>query len=152
LNNLEDRITANAELVRRVALENMNIEVSYDLDGVRWLDGFIDKQRIEATEEVKRKLSTTLGSYLGECIRQTYGGDWVQDAEFGLSVRLKGGLSVFPFNKVQKQLAADEGDSVLGLFTALAPILAKAGKPAEPSLDLPSNANPSPKRPWWKLW
>ncbi len=130
----------------------MNIEVAYDLEGVRWLDGFIDGQRNEATEEVKRKLSTTLGSYLGECIRQTYGGDWVQDAEYGLSVRITGGLSVFPFNKVQMQLAAGEGDSVLDLFTALAPILANAGTTAASSPDLPSTDNPSAKRPWWKFW
>jgi len=150
LDNAEDRIRANAELVRRVALENMNVEISYDLDGVRWLNGFIDRQRNEATEEVKRKLSGTLGSYLGECIRQTYGGEWIQDPEFGWSVRIKGGFSVFPFNKVQKQLAADDGESVLGLFTAIDPLLANAGKPAAISRELPSDD--SAKRPWWKFW
>ncbi|HEY0587725.1 MAG TPA: hypothetical protein VGD52_16430 [Pseudoduganella sp.] len=152
MNKMEDRIKANAELVRRVALENMNVEVSYDLDGVRWLDGFIDRQRNGATEEVKRKLSSTLGSYLGECIRQTYGGEWVQDPEFGWSVRLKEGFSVFPFNKVNKQLADDDGESVLGLFTAIDPLLANAGEPAAFSRDLHSADSPSSKRPWWKFW
>jgi hypothetical protein len=91
---MEDRIKANAELVRRVALENMNVEVSYDLDGVRWLEGFINKQRSEATDEVKRKLSSTLGAYLGECIRQTYGGDWAglsgsRESMYSPSIRFK---------------------------------------------------------------
>lgn len=151
---MEDRIKANAELVRRVALENMNVEVSYDLDGVRWLDGFIDRQRDGATEEVKRKLSSTLGAYLGECIRQTYGGEWVQHPEFGWSVRMREGFSVFPFNKVRKQLSVDdgEGESVLGLFTALDPLLANAGKPAAFSRSLPSVESPSSKRAWWKFW
>ncbi|KRB93889.1 hypothetical protein ASE26_27380 [Duganella sp. Root198D2] len=137
---MEDRIKANAELVRRVALENMHVEVAYDLDGVRWLDGFIDRQRGEATDEVKRQLATTLGSYLGECIRHTYGGEWIQDPEYGWSVRINGGFSVFPFNKVQKQLADDEGESVLSLFTTIEPLLANAGMSA------------APKRPWWKFW
>jgi hypothetical protein len=150
---MEDRIKANAELVRRVALENMNVEVSYDLDGVRWLEGFINKQRSEATDEVKRKLSSTLGAYLGECIRQTYGGDWVQDPERGWSVRIEG-INVFPFNKVQKQLAAgeDDGESVMGLFTAVAAILANSGKPAALPRDLPSEDIPSSKKTWWKFW
>ncbi len=149
---MEDVIKENAELVRKVALETMNTKVAYDLDGVRWLEGFIDRQRGEATEEVKRKLCTTLGSYLGECIRHTYGGEWIQDPEYGWAVRIQGGLSVFPFNKIQKQLGGDEGESVLSLFTAIEPLLANAGQSTAPSADLSIADDLSPKRPWWKFW
>jgi hypothetical protein len=113
---MEDHIRENAEIVRRAAMENMNAEVAYDHEGVRWLDGYIDRLRSSATEDVKAKLPNTLGSYLGECIRRTYGGRWIQHPEYGWSVWFNDDFSVFPFNKVQKQLANSEGDSVLGLF------------------------------------
>ena len=80
---MENLILANAELVRKVAHEQLGTPVQYDEDGVRWLDGYIDVLRDGANEEVKAKLPNTLGSFLGECIRQAYGGQWVKDPEDG---------------------------------------------------------------------
>lgn len=149
---MENHIRENAEIVRRAALENMKLEVAYDLDGVRWLDGYIDRQRSGATEDVKAKLPNTLGSYLGECIRRTYGGKWTQDPEYGWSVRINEDLSVFPFNKVQKQLANSEGDSVLGLFTSIGPLLSNTKRSAQSQGRARATDKRAPKRPWWKFW
>lgn len=137
---MESHIKANAELVRTIAREKMSLSINYDEDGVRWLDGYIDRQRDSADDDTKRGLVNTLGSYLGECVRQTYGGEWIQNPELGWGVRINEKLTAFPFNKVQKQLANADGDSVLGFFTAIAPLL--NGNPA---------ASPPP-RPWWKFW
>ncbi len=121
---MEQHIRANAELVRTVAREQLEIEVGYDEGGVRWLDAYIDGQRRSADEDLKRRLPNTLGSFLGECIRQTYGGRWVQDDEHGWCVQINERVSAFPFNKVQKQLAGEDGESVLGMFVSLAALLA----------------------------
>jgi hypothetical protein len=133
---MESQIRSNAELVRSVAREQLGVVVDYDEAGVRWLDGYIDRQREAAEPELKARLASTLGSYLGECIRQTYGGEWLQDPEAGWTVKISEKLSVYPFNKVQKQLAEGDGESVLGFFTTIAALLAAPGL----------------KRRWWRFW
>jgi len=42
---MENLILANAELVRKVAHEQLGAPVQYDEDGVRWLDGYIERLR-----------------------------------------------------------------------------------------------------------
>jgi len=144
---MHTNIIANAELVRKTAGDQLGVAVGFDEAGVRWLDGFINGQRLAATEEVKAKLPNTLGSFLGECVRHTYGGEW-QQHENGWVVKVNDRLSVFPINKVQKQLANEDGDSVLGLFTAIPSLL--AGVPqAKAATDRTSQER---KRPWWKFW
>jgi len=145
---MEQQIQANAEIVRTVAREQMNVQIDYDKQGVHWLDGYIDRQRLHATEDTKSKLPNTLGSYLGECIRRTYGGKWIQDGEYGWGVQVNDKVTVFPFTKVQKQLANADGDSVLGLFTALQPLMKAPPTPARSS----SRLRAQPKKPWWRFW
>jgi hypothetical protein len=147
LEHMQEHIRANAELVRKVAREQLGAEVGYDEAGVRWLDAYIDGQRRAASEEVKSKLPNTLGSYLGECILQTYGGRWVKFPEGWWGVEVNEKLTAFPFNKVQKQLENEDGDSVLGFFTAIPAIIASnLGTKQE------APAKTSPSRPWWKFW
>jgi hypothetical protein len=102
-----------------VAQETLEITVGYDEAGVRWLDGYIDRQRENGDPQVKERLLNTLGSYLGECVRQTFGGDWVQDPNYGWAVKVNEKLSVFPFAKVRKQLNSADGESVLAFFRAI---------------------------------
>ena len=42
---MEAEIRANAELVRKVARDDLNVDAKYDESGVRWLDQYIDGQR-----------------------------------------------------------------------------------------------------------
>src|SRR5689334_20506286 len=129
---MREKILANAELVRTVVHEQLGIEVGFDQAGVRWLDGYIEGQRDAASASTKERLPGTLGSYLGECIRQSFGGDWVEDQEQGWAVQVTPRLTVYPFNKVRKQLANAQGDSVLGLYTSL-PALLKGPRAPLPS-------------------
>jgi len=145
---MEQHILANAELVRKVAAEQLNTEVQYDEAGVRWLDKYIDGQRKNASADVKAKLPNTLGSFLGECIRKTYGGQWVEDPAHGWQVKINDGVSVFPFNKVVKHLATEDGDSVLGLFTAIPGMIDFASKQAGAA----RSDSKAGDRPWWRFW
>jgi len=145
---MENLILANAELVRKVAHEQLGAPVQYDEDAVRWLDGYIDVLRDSASEEVKAKLPNTLGSFLGECIRQAYGGQWVKDPEDGWMVRITEDLSAHPFNKVAKHLASEDGESVLGFFTAIPPLLLFASNQKEGAGAIGKTGH----RPWWKFW
>jgi len=144
---MEHHILANADLVRSIARDSLHVLVEYDETGVRWLETYIDGQRQSASEEVKSNLPSALGSFLGECIRHTFGGQWVQVPEQGWMIKINDRLSVFPFNKVEKQLANEDGESVLGLFTAIPSLL--AGIPTDQSVLAPT---PEKARPWWKFW
>jgi len=137
---VEEQIRSNAELVRSVARENLGVDAGYDEAGVRWLDQYINGQRENATPDVKDRLPNTLGSYLGECVRNTFGGDWIQ-GEMGWGVKINEKLTVYPFNKVTKQLSNAEGDSVLAFFKTIPALLQRTSK--SPG-DL--------KKPWWKFW
>jgi len=146
-NLMKEKILANAELVRSVAQEELDIDASYDEAGVRWLDQYIERQRDAASESTKERLPNTLGAYLGECIRQSFGGEWIEDQEGGWAVQITPRLSVFPFNKVRKQLAQAQGDSVLGLYTSIPALLRRPDAAPQASA-----AAASGQRPWWKLW
>jgi hypothetical protein len=118
---IKELIAKNAELVRSMASQKLGVTANYDIEGVRWLDGFINGQHLGASGEVKERLVQTLGSFLGECIRKTYGGEWVDDSG-SLEVRFSHGNAAYPFAKVSKQLQNGAEDSVLGMFTAI-PVL-----------------------------
>jgi len=77
----------------------------------------------------------------------------VQHPEYGWAVCFSDKDMVFPFTKVQKQLANADGDSVLGLFTAIGPLFSnKVRLDNKEQGHFSSKSRCSPKRPWWKLW
>ena len=120
---MEEHLKANAELVREIARDRLGVDVDYDEDGVRWLNSFIDGQREQGDPETRKRLPGTLGSFLGECVRHTFGGTWVQHPDYGWGVEINDKVTVFPFNKVEKQLEAGEGDTVLSFFKTLPAVL-----------------------------
>jgi hypothetical protein len=131
---MEQQILANAELVRTVARELLAIAVGFEEAGVRWLDRYIDGLRAGANESTKEKLPSTLGSYLGECIRRSFGGTWIEDKEYGWAVKINQQVTVLPFSKVRKQLSSNaEGESVLGLYTSISALLGEQITTASPS-------------------
>ena len=133
-------IAKNAELVRSTASQNLGVTPGYDIEGVRWLDDFINGQHLAASDELKERLVQTLGSFLGECIRRTHGGEWVNESG-SWEIRFSKGNAAYPFTKVRKQLQKGPEESVLGMFTAI------------PALFFAKDTASTPRRkPWWKLW
>ncbi|WP_072386081.1 hypothetical protein [Hyphomicrobium sp. CS1BSMeth3] len=121
----EEMIRANAEMVLAVARNEFQQDIGFDAAGVRWLDsyiqGLVDKGEVDTSET----LCDNLGSFLGTCIIEAYGGRW-QDTEHGWAVVLDGDLAVFPFNKVLKHLTEGAEDSVLSLFNGIPALRAHA--------------------------
>lgn len=123
-----ENIRANAVLVVAVARDEMDLEVRYDENGVKWLDGYIERNRAGWPRELREKLPSTLGSFLGECIIASHGGEWAcVDGRWG--VRFDAGSAAFPFAKVAKQLDGGPGDSVLGFFRAIPAIFGRGHGP-----------------------
>lgn len=117
---LADQMQAAAEKLRSVFKEQMDLELDYDEAGVRWLEGYIDRARLRASDEKSRQGSIHLiGAFLGECTIRSLGGQWATHEDM-LCVVLKEGGMVFPHNKVTKQFnnGTEGGDSILGFYRA----------------------------------
>jgi hypothetical protein len=145
---MEDKILANSQLFVQFARETLGVSASFDEVGVRWLDEYIESKK-GLPAETKAKLVNTMGSYFGECVRQTYGGSWFQDQQTGnWAVRINDSLTVYPFAKMHKQFEGGKGESVLGLFTAIPSLL----HGAPPEDHVPTAASRDVLSPWWKFW
>lgn len=116
--SMEDRIRANAELVVAVARSQLGEAIGYDEDGVRWLDGFVQRRHEQGDPAERARLVSTLGSYLGECIIRSFGGEWAE-IEGTWCIRFDDRNAAYPFAKVAKQLERGAEESVLGLFAAI---------------------------------
>lgn len=111
----EEAIAANAELVRQTFQAQ---ELDFDERSVEWLDGFIERNRHNWDDATKEKLGGMLGSFLGECIRSNYGGEWLM-TENGLAVSFDETNAAFPFNKVNKQIENGREDSISSFYSTL---------------------------------
>lgn len=113
-----DHIQANAELVQAVARDQLGAEVDFDRDGVKWLDGYVTRQREHGDPDNIEGLVSTLGAFFGECIARTYGGQWFQ-GEHGWCVRFDEENAAYPFAKIEKHLRNGPEDSVVSMFDTI---------------------------------
>jgi hypothetical protein len=111
-------IRTNAALVVSVAREQLGQDLAFGEPSVRWLDGYIQRQH-EAGDSANREgLVNTLGSFLGECVIRSFGGEWAL-VEGSWCVRFDEKNVAFPFAKVAKQLENGSEDSVLSFFRVI---------------------------------
>ena len=117
MDNIE-RIKANATLVVDTFAKNNDVELDYDENSIEWLDGYIERNRENWDEEMSERLSSVLGSFLGECIRRNFGGEWMV-TENGLGIAFDGGNVAFPFNKIRKHMQNGSDDSIAGFYRTI---------------------------------
>ncbi len=117
-------------------------DFGYDAQSVAWLDGYIERQRArsEMTQEMVDGLVNVLGSYLGECVVNCYGGYWEhEDGQWRVSFNADN--AVYPFAKVRKQFQNGAEDSIKSFFEVI-PLLFTST----------AQADGSERKPWWKFW
>ena len=117
MDNIE-RIKANAEIVIKTFSENNDVNLGYDEESVVWIDGYIERNREKWNEATIESLSSVLGSFLGECIRRNFGGEW-EMTEYGLAIAFSGGNAAYPFNKINKQIQNGSDDSIAGFYNSI---------------------------------
>lgn len=119
-NAMLSKIKANAELANQQFLKISDIEFGYNTPSVRWLDGYIERQRArpETDDHEVEQLAGVLGCWLGECIIACYGGEWAE-TEGHWGVRFDESNAAFPFSKVKKHFQNGSSDSVLSFFETI---------------------------------
>jgi len=103
--------------LKNLMLKAHDRQLDYDRESVEFLDGFVETTRnSDAFDEKKRKqLVDMIGSFLGECFRVNYGGEWaILDDRLG--VKFTGNNVAFPYTKVWKQYENGFEDSILSFY------------------------------------
>ena len=113
-----ENIRKNAELVIMVMGSENDVELGLNAESVEWVDGFIERQRVGADADKMNDLTNSLGSFLGECIRENFGGEW-QGTEHGLGVVFEDGNAVFPFSKTAKHFFNGADDSIYSFYKTI---------------------------------
>jgi hypothetical protein len=139
----------------------LDIELGYDDAGVRFLDGYIQRQHEQGDEAIRRNLVVPLGAFLGECLIRNANGQWKQD-KHGWAVWFSNGNAAYPLTKVEKHLTngAEAGDSVYGFYSLAVALFNRPGPLPEAvvvrGLTAGGSSSPSSsgksKKPWWKFW
>ena len=122
-----EAIQQNAEVVVKQFASQLDVELGYNLDAVKWLDGYIQRNRLEIKEKTRDKLINIFGSFLGECLKKEFGGNWTF-SENGFGIEFPDKTTAFPFNKVEKQFLNGSGDSIYSFFTAIPFIMVNLSK------------------------
>ena len=108
-------IEENAKLVINGVGRMCGVQLDYDEQSVEWLDGYIERNCKDFDEETVEKMTNILGSFLGECIRRNFGGEWKM-SESGFGIMFNGQNAVYPFAKTEKHLRNGSEDSIVGLY------------------------------------
>lgn len=126
--SLEEKLQLNAELVIEHLSRHAGFTLGFDEESVAWVDGFIERQRSREEFDAAsiEGLVNNLGSFLGECLRRELGGKWKHESNGQLAVQFDDGNAAFPFNKVRKQFANGESDSILSFYQSSKVIFPKS--------------------------
>lgn len=122
-------IEANRDLVIAEFSKLADRPIGLDRASVEWVEGFLERRRAVSDDGMRRKLVSTIGSYLGEAIRESTGGEWAEIDGQGLGIRFPNGDACFPFTKVEKQLdqGLAGGESILSFYNVTVDVVAKGG-------------------------
>ena len=116
---MPEEFTALANTLIATASETLGVQLAFDSDSVKWLDGYIERVRSGMDESQIHGLSNTIGAFLGECIISNYGGSWRQSDDGNWGVFFDDKNVVFPFAKAYKQLANGKDDSIFGMYNII---------------------------------
>lgn len=117
---MESGILENAELVLKHFQKLTDFEFGYDSQSVKWVDGYLNRLRAndDLDEDLQKSLVNTIGSYLGQCIIESFGGEWARSDGL-LGIKFGDNNWAFPFSKVEKHLTNGSEDSIYSFFTCI---------------------------------
>ncbi len=103
----------------QVGARGAQLELNYDLEGVRWLDDYVEHLHQRKVAVADNQVEA-VGAFLGECIIRKLGGTWSLHDNMEM-VRFDASNGVFPFNKVRKHWSngREGGDSLLGMYQSI---------------------------------
>ncbi len=96
------------------------LELQFDAESVKFIEGFIERNKRGFDKEEIKGLINSLGSFLGQCIIINYGGRWQVDEDNGsVAVVFDDNNKAYPFAKVSKQFDNGLEDSVYSFYSVI---------------------------------
>jgi len=96
------------------------LKLKYDADSVKFIEGFIERNKSSFDKEESKGLINSLGSFLGQCIIENYGGQWQIDEDNGsVAIMFDENNKAYPFAKVSKQFNNGLEDSIYSFYTVI---------------------------------
>jgi hypothetical protein len=112
------------------------LKLEYDGDSIKLLEGFIERQKTQFTQEEKEGLINSCAAFLGQCIIENYGGNWKRDPDDHSYIAFDEKNCVYPFSKVRKQFENGLDDSIHSFYTVIPWIF---------------KLEPKVKKKWWQF-
>jgi len=111
-----ERLRETAELFVKLA-RDAGQALEFDDAGIRWAAWYVDGIRPVEREDQRRVQAALVGSFVGEALIATRGGEWVND-EGEWSLRLGDGTRLYPFRQALTHITDGEDESILSLLAA----------------------------------
>jgi hypothetical protein len=128
------------------------LNLDYDAKSMKFIEGFIERQRNNFDSEQRTGLINSIGSFVGQCIIKNYGGHWQVDQDTqAVCVALDGKNKIFPFAKTSRQFENGLEDSVYSFYTII-PTLFKISPLTAPDDRSNSQSIKPTSKKWWKFW
>lgn len=121
---------SNAADLKRLAdeftldLEMAGIESVCSEEGLQKVERYLEGK----SEGVQQQYVLNAGAYLGECLIQTYGGEWIEHEPGVWGIKFNNDLVTFPIGKVQEFVDDPTGDSFASLYASVPMIIELSNK------------------------
>lgn len=119
--NSLNALRAAADAVRQQLQVN-----AFDAAAVQRLHDFIEAERATLKAESREGVISALGCFLGECLVQTYQGEWATGPDGTTGVGMSNKLFFNPFYRVAQQFTQGPAESVMVFFQEVPARLAAA--------------------------
>jgi hypothetical protein len=113
-----------------------SLNLRYDNESVKFIEGFIERTKIQIPKEEWDGLINSCAAFLGRCIIENYGGQWGKRPNGDIVIVFSGGTDANPYAKTKKQFENGLEDSVFSMYSAI-PVVFKDYIPIK-------------KKKWWK--
>src|SRR6185295_6214789 len=107
---ITDAFAQRADLCRDATKHTMSIDLGYDEPSLRRIDDIINQAWPHGSTGDYKGRCELWASYLGECLRQLHGGNWVR-TEAGWGVKI-GAVVLNVFAKMEKRFQNGMADSI----------------------------------------
>lgn len=98
-----------------------DFDFGYNEETLEYLDDLCDRLlKSDDFKEIRSKFEFTLASFLGQCIIENYGGNWIKRSSGWWVIEMNDASLANPFWKVHKKLDGIWGEEMAGFFRYLA--------------------------------
>lgn len=114
----------------------MALEIKFDSDGVKFLEGFIERNKTQIAKDEWLGLINSCGAFLGQCIIENYGGEWIREENGQIAIAFDDKNKIYPFSKVSKQFENGLEDSIHSMYSIIPTVF---------------KLKPKTKKKWWQF-